>query len=200
MVKKKPVKKQPPQAQEKSIVGPNVSFEAKLDQAAGDGRPAGGPGSEEVKKDGRGGAREGAGRPKGTDDLSLVNRLPEKANETLIPVLQIPFDFWALSQEIKELALTKDEAGQLALPATQLIEFYFPGRVPEIAWVWLCLLGTVTNIMRPRIELVSRKKKLLSVPGDSGPAIPPSPPPANPVPVATYPTIKDVKPAKDVTA
>jgi len=112
------------------------------------------------KKDGRGGARPGAGRPKGvTEDFAAVNRLPEKANLTLVPVLQIPFKAWAKSVQLKEIELTKDEAEKLALPVTQLLQFYFPDRIPEIAWVWLMFAGTTFQVVEKRIELIQAKKK-----------------------------------------
>lgn len=115
------------------------------------------------KKDGRGGAREGAGRPRGvTDDFAAVNRLPEKANLTLVPVLQIPFKAWAKGAEIKALELQDKEAEELALPVTQLLEFYFPGKIPEIAWVWLMVTGTLFRIVDKRMDLVKDHKRSLA--------------------------------------
>ena len=137
---------------------PKPEFEQALKQVASD-VPAEAI-SDAEKKDGRGGARPGAGRPMGvTDDLALVNRLPQKPNLTLIPVLRIPFEIWAQGQGVPGLALKKDEAEELALPVTQLLEFYFPGRIPEIAWVWLMLLGSIYNVVEPRMKLLAELRK-----------------------------------------
>ena len=166
---KKAIKKAKSKPKEKTSAGtesttakqpisePKPDFEDtldKLDQELSE-ESAGPP-----KKDGRGGAREGSGRPRGvTDDFAAVNRLPEKANLTLVPVLQIPFKFWAKSQQLKELELKDKEAEELALPVTKLLEFYFPGRIPEIAWIWLMMLGTTYRIMEPRMDLLVELRK-----------------------------------------
>ena len=113
----------------------------------------------ELKKDNRGGLRPGAGRPQGvTDDLAAVNRLPEKANEALCAVIEMPFDLWSDLNKMPELALTKDEARKIGLPVTQLMEFYFPGKIPVIAWVWMSLLGSTANILKPRLKLLRQRK------------------------------------------
>jgi len=118
----------------------------------------------------RGGPRPGAGRPKGsTEEFAAVNRLPEKANATLVPVLQIPFATWAKAIGVKEMVLNKDEAKDLALPVTQLLEFYFPGSIPEIAWVWLMMLGTTYRILEPRLDLLAAKRKAIA--SDQGPSV-----------------------------
>jgi len=107
------------EVEEYSPVKPvNSQFETKLAEVAGQ------PVVDAEKKDGRGGARPGAGRPLGTpDDLMRINRLPMVLNRMLVPVIEIPFDLWAKSQGISELALTKGEAESLALPVTQLLEW-----------------------------------------------------------------------------
>lgn len=138
----------------RQIEEPKPEFEQSLQNHGKP--PAAEPGD---KVETRGGARPGAGRPRGTDNLSLVNRLPEKANETLVPVLQIPFKTWATAIGVKELELNRDEAKDLALPVTQLLEFYFPGRIPEIAWVWLMMLGSTYRILEPRLELLAKMRK-----------------------------------------
>jgi hypothetical protein len=147
---------------------PKPEFEQSLQDHS---QPAAAEPAEKVET--RGGARPGAGRPRGTDNLSLVNRLPEKANETLVPVLQIPFRTWAVAVGVKELELNKEDAKDLALPVTQLLEFYFPGRIPEIAWVWLMMLGSTYRILEPRLELLAQKRKENGpsvAAGDKGPA------------------------------
>jgi hypothetical protein len=138
-------------------------------------------GVEPPKKEGRGGVRPGAGRPIGaTEDFAAVNRLPEKANLALVPVLRIPFELWSKATKLPELALTKKEGEDLALPITQLLEFYFPGKIPEIAWVWLMLLGATSNILEPRLKLIAKTKndKKVSIGGGPGKSQPTSQVPA----------------------
>ena len=189
---KKPVKAESKKTQPK-IEEPKPEFEAALNNVAGESQTT--PESEPAK-DGRGGARPGAGRPRGTDDLSRVNRLPQKANETLIPILQMPFSFWSKTQGIKELELADKEAKELALPVTQLLEFYFPGKVPEIAFVWLMFAGSTFKIVDSRLAILAKKRKektTSSVAGSKG-----SRTSAGPIPSAAHPTVDDVKKAASV--
>jgi len=122
----------------------------------------------EGKTDGRGGARPGAGRPRGsTDEFAAVNRLPEKPNLTLVPIIRLPFDWWAESQQVPELALGKEEALDLALPVTQLLEYYFPGKIPEIAFVWLLMVGSIRNVLDPRLKIIKAKRQAKKSPAAS---------------------------------
>ncbi len=114
----------------------------------------------EPKKEQRGGLRPGAGRPQGvTDDLAAVNKLPEKPNLLLVPVLKMPFKFWARAIRVSEMALSKDEGADLALPVTQLLEFYFPGKIPAIAWAWLMLAAATEEIMDKRFDILAQKRE-----------------------------------------
>lgn len=148
---------------------PKPEFEQALQEFHEDhSHPPAAEAEEKVER--RGGPRPGSGRPKGvTEEFAQVNRLPEKANATLVPVLQIPFATWARAIGVKEMALNKDEAKDLALPVTQLLEFYFPGRIPEIAWVWLMMLGTTYRILEPRLDLLAAKRKAIAA--DTGPSV-----------------------------
>jgi len=195
-VKKTTVGKEPivPRDPLRQLEDQKPDFEQTLKDIAGSHQPAG-EGEEKVER--RGGPRPGAGRPKGvTEDFAAVNRLPEKANETLVPVLRIPFAIWAKSTGVKELELNKDEAKDLALPVTQLLEFYFPGRIPEIAWVWLMFAGTTYRILEPRMDLLTEKRKEKSssvAAGDQGPVAPSRRPPTGAAqPASGYPT-EDIK-------
>jgi hypothetical protein len=124
--------------------------------------------AEQSKTDGRGGARAGAGRPRGaTDEFAAVNRLPEKPNLTLVPVIKIPFALWASAQGIAELELNKNEGEEVALPVTQLLEYYFPGKIPEIAWVWLLMFSSLSNVLEPRLKLLAKKRKEKSAQGQN---------------------------------
>ncbi len=197
MSKKEKIKKIPTRSAETSLTQPTPAsakpeFAAKLDSLSQQPAAADAGGD---KPDGRGGARPGAGRPKGvTDDLALVNRLPDVANKTLIPIIQIPFELWSISTKQPKLALTKEEGEELALPVTQLLEFYFPGKIPEIAFVWLCLLGSTYNVMKPRLTLLAelRGQKKQAVSGSASAAETPSnsSTPSQAGPVSDYPKAK----------
>ncbi len=114
----------------------------------------------EPKKEQRGGLRPGVGRPQGmTEDLARVNKLPEKPNLLLVPVLKMPFKFWARAIHVPEMALSKDEGAELALPVTQLLEFYFPGKIPTIAWAWLMLAAATEEIMDKRFDILALKRE-----------------------------------------
>jgi hypothetical protein len=113
----------------------------------------------ETKKENRGGIRPGAGRPMGMgDDLAAVNRLAEKPNELICDCLELPFDLWADVNNIPDLALTKEEARRLGLPVTQLMEYYFPGKIPVIAWAWMNLGASLVNVLKKRIKLIRQRK------------------------------------------
>jgi len=117
------------------------------------------PGPKVVEKEPWGGYREGAGRKRGTSDLDRVNTLPEKANEQICPVLKIPFKFWAKSQKLPGLALSDKEAKEWALPITKLLEWYFPGKIPEIAWVWLMFVGSTFEVLDTRLDIIQKARE-----------------------------------------
>ncbi len=109
----------------------------------------------EPPKDNRGGARPGAGRPKGlTDEKARVKNLPEYPSNPIKQGVQSLFELWATATKIKEVVLDEDEADLLALSITQLHEYYFPGIIPEIAGSWVMLIFAVTTISKSRIELI----------------------------------------------
>lgn len=165
--KKTPIGQGP--AAKDALEEPKPEFERAMQELHEDhSHPPAAEAEEKVER--RGGPRPGSGRPKGvTEEFAQVNRLPEKANATLVPVLQIPFATWAKAIDVKEMALNKDEAKDLALPVTQLLEFYFPGRIPEIAWVWLMMLGTTYRILEPRLDLLATKRKAIA--SEQGPSV-----------------------------
>lgn len=115
---------------------------------------------QEPPKEKRGGVREGSGRPKGlTDEKAKVKNLPQYPSNPIKQGIQSLFDVWASAAKIEELALDEKEADLLALPLTQLQEYYFPGILPEIAGTWIMLIFAVSRVIKPRIDTVNAVRK-----------------------------------------
>lgn len=94
------------------------------------------------------------GRIRRTDDQIAQDRLlATKANPLFAPLLKMPFSIWAKANGEKRLELTSDEALTLALPVTQLIEYYFPN-MPHILIVWGNLTLQVISIFEIRLKLI----------------------------------------------
>jgi len=108
----------------------------------------------------RGGARPGAGRPKGmTDVKAAVKNLPQQPNQTILMGVKTLFSLLARQVRVPEVELSEDEAEQLALPVTQLQEFYLPDGIPEIAWVWASAGFTFYQIAESRIKIINAARK-----------------------------------------
>jgi len=86
---------------------------------------------------------------------------PEPAtipNVIVKQAIQVPFDLWAISQNLDELKLTDQEARLLADPVKALLDYYAP-KVPVIVIAWLSLVVASYSVMRPRLELIAELKK-----------------------------------------
>jgi hypothetical protein len=104
-------------------------------------------------------------------------------NIDLRNLIKMPFELWAISQDVKELALTDREAAQIAEPVKHLLDYYLP-QIPAIAYAWIALTVNGFWIMRTRLLLIAeikeRKKESDGKRGGAGPA--PEPVPPGPVP------------------
>lgn len=83
---------------------------------------------------------------------------PELTIDIVAGVIKIPFELWSIGQDVKELALTDDEAKQMAEPAKQLLEHYLP-MIPPIAYAWIGLSVSSFWVMRTRLLLIQAIKK-----------------------------------------
>ena len=94
-------------------------------------------------------------RERRTKEEMIAERdtLVQEPNSLFIPVLKMPFSLWAVSQEIEDLKITDEEANKLALPVTQLVEYYLP-KIPAIGYVWVSLVLTIYGITQPRIKKI----------------------------------------------
>ncbi len=100
--------------------GQGVAVSGRPDTDGGAG--AGGSDGSEGLEDNRGGAREGAGRPQGmTAERAAVMKLPDVPNKTIKDSLEALFELWSQATKCPEVALTKDEASDLALHWTRLL-------------------------------------------------------------------------------
>jgi len=134
---------------------------------------------EEIPADaGRTDQDPGAGdSPMPPDDLARVDRELSKAAKALAPVLKIPFSIWASVSEIPEMKLADSEAEEWADPIVALLEYYFPGKIPEIAWMWLMFLSATEKVIDSRVKIRYEKRKEQSLqpstpkPGYRGPAV-----------------------------
>lgn len=116
-----------------------VEFEEKLDQHIADEQP-----------------KRGRGRPR--KETMPIEPAPQVGVELVAGAIKIPFELWAINQDIEELSLNKDEAKQLAEPVKVLLDYYLP-KMPDIGYAWLGLAVTSFWIFRPRLQLIQELKK-----------------------------------------
>jgi len=113
-------------------------------------------------------------RPVGRPPKEPEPEPPELTIEVVAGVVKIPFELWAISQGLKGLALSDDEAKQIAEPARQLLEYYLP-KVPVIAYAWVSFSVSTFWVMRTRLLLIQEIKKQREksqAPAPSAPAQP----------------------------
>jgi hypothetical protein len=103
----------------------------------------------------RGGPRPGAGRPLGmTDEKAAVKNLPKQPNMAIRQGLYVAGQAWAQSVKIPAVAFDDEETDLIALPLSQLQEYYFPGLIPEIAAVWVSLAYGLARVVKVRLDLI----------------------------------------------
>jgi hypothetical protein len=88
--------------------------------------------------------------------------LIEQPNPLFIPILKIPFDAWAEAVKVEDLRLSTQETNSLALPVTQLVNYYLP-KMPAIAYAWCGLVLSLYAIMQPRLKIIKELKKAKDV-------------------------------------
>jgi len=99
-------------------------------------------------------------RPVGRPPKEPEPEPPELTIDIVAGVVKIPFELWAISQSIKSLALTDEEAKQIAEPARQLLEYYLP-KIPVIAYAWLSVSVSTFWVMRPRLFTIKETREHL---------------------------------------
>ena len=109
------------------------------------------PDSPQDKKDGRGGAREGAGRTSDqAKEKARIDRLLN--NEVPDPLVQFVVEsVFGLAGEKKKVVEPTPE--QIAVPATNLLSYYFPNlRMNPVLQVWFDLLIGSKNLVVSQME------------------------------------------------
>jgi len=143
--KPKPESKRKPEFESLATEGPEIAPELPQDEW-----------------DGRGGAREGAGRPPGSPEELRVQRI--RRNKVPDPVIKFAFEClfegWESAVKVKGLALSKDEADTITVPVTNLKEYYFPGLdLSPVLEMWIGLAIGVKAVVQGRIVLIREARK-----------------------------------------
>jgi len=111
----------------------------------------------------RGGYREGAGRTPGlTDEKARVQRILKNQvpDPTIKFALECLFDGWESAVNVKGLALSEDEAVTIAVPTTNLKEYYFPGlNISPVLEMWIGLAIGIKAVVKSRIVLIRETRK-----------------------------------------
>jgi len=131
----------------------NPAFE-QLTQT--DARPADPPTVPPAKPGlGKGGKREGAGRKPGqTDSIARMQNLPQQPNPAINDFLKLAFDAWATALGDKRLALTEQEAKDLALPYTQILCYLGHGdAIPDWALMAITAIWVTWNTVKARVAI-----------------------------------------------
>ena len=115
------------------------------------------PDSSQDEKPGPGGARDGAGRPPGSDEERRVQRI--RRNKVADPVVKFAFEClfegWESAVKVEGLALSKDEADTIAVSMTNLKEYYFPNLdLSPVLEMWIGLAIGVKAVVQSRIVLI----------------------------------------------
>lgn len=110
--------------------------------------------------DSRGGVRPGAGRPLGTTDaVAAMRRLPEVPHPFVQDAIEFLFDSWADMAKCPQVALTKDEAVDLALPWTQCLEFVgVTQRIPVWLGPVMAAVWNTKNIVKIKAQAIQSKR------------------------------------------
>lgn len=116
------------------------------------------PDSSQVEEPGPGGYREGAGRTPGlTDEKARIQRVlkNEVPDPTIKFAFECLFDSWESAVGVKGIALSKDEVTLVAVPTTNLKEYYFPGlNISPALELWIGLAIGVKVVVQSRIVLI----------------------------------------------
>ncbi|MBA7496751.1 hypothetical protein ES702_07360 [subsurface metagenome] len=114
------------------------------------------PDSPQVEEQGPGGVREGAGRPPGiTDEKARVQRILK--NQVPDPAVQFVVEcIFGLSGEPKKAV--EPTTDMIAVPATNLISYYFPNlNLSPLLQVWFDLGIGVKNLVVSRVQAMKVK-------------------------------------------
>ena len=105
-----------------------------------------------MQVDNRGGARPGAGRPLGmTAERARMTHLSDCPHPAVLGLLEILFEGWAVKVGCPAVALTKEEAFDLALPWTNVLEYAgVAQRIPVWAELAITCTWNTVNILKTK--------------------------------------------------
>jgi len=135
----------------------NPEFEIALDQEAA--RAAAKQKAEEEKKQAEIEDYIDPEKSRGSEQVPELSTIPFNAQKAVSPILKIPFSIWANIAEIPAIKLSDKEAEDWANPIVGLLEYYFPGKVPEIAWIWLMFATSTAHVIDSRFEIQHEHKE-----------------------------------------
>jgi len=93
-------------------------------------------------------------------------------NPAIMALVQLPYngivgriskkypDWKDVTDLVEQIKLTSEEAASIALPATQLLNYYFPNQ-PEIAYVWLNMILSTAGIAMEKMKLLTMIKEIV---------------------------------------
>lgn len=121
------------------------------------------PDTPQLDEQGPGGVREGAGRTPGlTDEKARVQRIVRNQvpDPTIKFAFECLFDGWESAVKVKGIRLSKDEADTIAVPTTNLKEYYFPNLdFSPALQMWIGLAIGVKAVVQSRIALIRESRK-----------------------------------------
>ena len=97
--------------------------------------------------------KRGPGRP--PKEKTQEPEQPELTIDVVAGVIKIPFELWAIGQDVWQLKLNDKEAAQIAEPAKQLLEYYLP-KIPVIAYAWISLSVSTFWVMQSRLRTIKK--------------------------------------------
>jgi len=121
------------------------------------------PDSSQVEEQGPGGYRPGAGRTPGlTDEKARVQRILKNQvpDPTIKFAFECLFDGWESAVKIKGIRLSADEADSIAVPTTNLKEYYLPNLdLSPVLQMWIGLAIGMKAVVKSRIALIREARK-----------------------------------------
>lgn len=111
--------------------------------------------------DNRGGARPGAGRPPGmTAEIARYNALSQQPNPAIVDAFEMLFAAWATAARCPGVALTTQEAMDIALPWTQVLELMgVAQRIPPWVVIAITCGWNTLSIVKAKANLARQAKQ-----------------------------------------
>lgn len=108
-----------------------------------------------VTEENRGGVRAGQGRPEGmTNELAFYNSLPQQPHPAIRDMIEVLFKTWAARAKCDEVALTPDQAIDLAIPWTQMAHLTgLTDIIPAWLMVGMACIWSTANMVTAKASI-----------------------------------------------